>query len=126
MHIEKRIKPAVTKKEPVNGARHKSDVAEADKYRNCIKKCNERISRNHRDEPAYVERGDVQLYLDNPKEALSDYRRAVEINPNSIKAYYGLATVHTMMGLHKTALCELMKAMELEQQLAEKIPTPEP
>ena len=122
MIIEKHIKPAAIKKDPVKGARDKSDLVDSDNYRNCIKSCNEKISRNHRDELAYIERGGAQLYLDNAKEALNDYRRAIEINPNSIKAYYGMAAVHIMMGLHKNALCELIKAMELEQQLEEKTP----
>jgi tetratricopeptide (TPR) repeat protein len=122
MIIEKHIKPAAIKKGPAKGARDKSGIVESDKYRSCIKSCNEKISRNHRDELAYIERGNAQLYLDNFKEALNDYQRAIEINPNSIKAYYGMTAVHTTLGLHKTAMYELMKAMELEQQLAEKTP----
>ena len=117
MNIPKHIKPAVIKKVPIHEAQKSSDFVEPDKYGNCIKRCNEKIRRNPRDEAAYIERGDAQIYLVNPKEALSDYRRAIMINPNLIKAYYGMAAAHIMMGQHKTAMCELIKAMELEEQL---------
>ena len=117
MSAEKRIKPAVIKKGPASGAKERSDLVESEKYANCIKSCNQKISSNPRDELAYIERGDAQIYLDKPKEALNDYKRAIEINPKSIKAYYGMATVHTILGLHKHAMLELTKAMELEQQL---------
>jgi tetratricopeptide (TPR) repeat protein len=119
MNIMKHIKPAVIKKGPTREAPKSTDFIEPDKdrYGNCIKRCNEKISRNPRDEAAYIERGDAQLYLANPKEALSDYKRAIMINPALIKAYYGMATAHILMGLHKTALCEIIKAMELEEQL---------
>lgn len=117
MNIEKRIKPAASKKSPVNVAKNKSGLVEPDKHENCIRRCNEKIASNPRDELSYTERGDAQLSLANPKEALNDYRRATEINPNSIKAYYGMAAAHTMLGSHKNALLVLTKAMELEQQL---------
>ena len=91
MNIMKHIKPVVIKKGPIHEVQKSSDFVEPDKdeYGNCIKRCNEKIRRNPRDEAAYIERGDAQVYLVNPKEALSDYRRAIMINPNLIKAYYG-------------------------------------
>jgi tetratricopeptide (TPR) repeat protein len=119
MNIMKHIKPVVIKKGPIREAQKSSDFVEPDKdeYGNCIKRCDEKIRRNPRDEAAYIERGDAQICLINPKDALSDYKRAIMINPNSIKAYYGMATAHIMMGQHKTAMCELIKVMELEEQL---------
>jgi tetratricopeptide (TPR) repeat protein len=116
MSLVRHIKPAAINKGPTHEAQKSSDFVGTDKYGDCIKRCNEKIRRNPRDETAYIERGDAQLYLVNPNEALSDYRRAIMINPNFIKAYYGMATAHIMMGLHKTAMCELIKAMELEEQ----------
>jgi tetratricopeptide (TPR) repeat protein len=71
---------------------------------------------NPRDGYAYMERGDVHIHLGNPKEALNNYRRAIEINHRFIKAYYGMATAHIMLGSTKHALAEITRAIELEQQ----------
>jgi tetratricopeptide (TPR) repeat protein len=119
MNIMKHIKPVVVKKGPIHEAQKSSDFVESDKteYGNCIKKCSEKIRRNPRDEFAFIERGDAQVYLANPIEALTDYKRAIMINPNLIKAYYGMAAAHIMMGQHRTAMRELIKVMELEEQL---------
>jgi tetratricopeptide (TPR) repeat protein len=76
----------------------------------------EKVIFNPRDELAYQERGDAQIRLGNPKEALSNYRRAIQINPKFIKAYYGMATAHAILGLYSHAMAEIVKAMELEKQ----------
>lgn len=122
MNIRKSIKPAVIKKGPLHEVKKSSDFVKSDKdkYRACLKRCNEKIRRNPRDEFAFLERGDAQIYLVNPIEALMDYKRAILINPNSMKGYYGMATAHIMIGLYKNAVCEIIKAMELEEQLIEK------
>jgi tetratricopeptide (TPR) repeat protein len=120
MNMVKHIKPVEVKKGKVSKANDKSDTADnnKDKYLRCLQKCDERISRNPKDEHAFIESGDAQIYLSNPESALNNYRRAITINPNSIKGYYGMATAHFMLGLNKNAVVEIIKAMELEQLLS--------
>ena len=87
-----------------------------EKYKQIIISCDEKIRCNPRDELSYLERGDAQIRLGNTQEALSDYKRATQINSKSIKAYYGMATAHAILEKYSHATAEIVKAMEIEEQ----------
>ncbi len=108
--VEEHEKDDLTKTSPSGGS---------DRYRKVIEKCNERISFDPNNEFAYLERGDAYIHLDNPKEALHDYKKVIEINPQFIKAYYGMATALVKLGLNRQAMTWVLKSMELEDQMIE-------
>jgi tetratricopeptide (TPR) repeat protein len=87
-----------------------------EKYKQIIISCDEKIRCNPRDELSHIERGDAQICLGNPQDALSNYKQAIQINPKSIKAYYGIATAHVILEKYSHATAEILKAMEIEEQ----------
>ena len=114
-YIEQYIKPGVIKRIPVTESDGRSnDSILSERYLKAIDRCNEKISLNPRDEYAYLERGDLYIQLGKPKDALNNYKRAIEINHRCIKAYYGMASAHVMMGTTRHAIAEISKAMELQ------------
>ena len=97
-----------------------SDHPGAEKYKNIIARCTERISLNPDDKFAYLERGDAHIRLGNPREALANYKRALDLNQSLAKAYYGMAAAHIMLGAKRLAMVEIEKAIELGHRDSEK------
>ncbi len=113
-YIEQHIKQRGISRIPKTEAEKKhTESMDADRYKKALDKCNQRINSNPRDEQAYLERGDVYIYLSNPKEALRNYKRAIELNQRFIKAYYGMATAYALLGSNNNAIAAIAKALEL-------------
>jgi len=97
------------------------DSRNPNRFRKVVDECSEKISLNPKDEFAYLARGDAYIHLDDPEEALKNYKRAIEINKRFIQAYYGMATAHAILGKNKHALVEIAKAIELEDQQSDVV-----
>ena len=54
--------------------------------------CNTALKRNPKSELAYIAKGYFHMSYSNPQEADFNYKKAIEINPNSDIAYYYLAS----------------------------------
>ena len=63
---------------------------------------------------AYRLRADAQLALDNHEDALSDYRRAVELDPGFIDAHLGIARVQTLQEEYEQALQAYDQVLQLD------------
>ncbi len=68
-----------------------------------IKELDVRISGNPRDEEAYVERGQIHWALGHRREALSDYLKAIDINPES-RARHLLEHVQAILSFYNKDL----------------------
>lgn len=114
---EQRRTPDLIRRASIKESKNKdSNLTGTEKYKNIIARCTERISLNPDDKFAYLERGDAHIHLGNPQEALSNYRRALELNQSLSKAYYGMAAAHIMLGAKRLAMVEIEKAIELGHQ----------
>jgi len=109
--------PGAIKSAPINRSDAKpNDFRAPNRLKIIIDECNAKIRSNQRDELAYLEKGDAYIHLGDPEEALRNYKRAIEINKQCIKAYYGMASAHAILGENKNALVEIVKAIELEDK----------
>ena len=64
----------------------------------------------------YVKRGTLNTNLGKYKEAVEDYNKAVELNPNDAMLFYNRGTVKIELGDLEGAKEDFEKAMELSHQ----------
>lgn len=70
------------------------------------------------DEYQYIKQGENYWGMGKLNEAISEFEKALKVNPNSTQAYHGLGRVHFKQGLNDQALKELEKAISLEPEQA--------
>jgi tetratricopeptide (TPR) repeat protein len=79
----------------------------------------QRGSRSPFVERAWHNRGFAFLQTGKQAEALRDFNRALDLNPNDADAYLGRAVVSSRMGKHAAALTDLDRAIETDARYAE-------
>lgn len=72
-----------------------------------ILKLSELIEFSPKDPQLYLQRADLYLAHQFPEAALSDYQRALQIEPDLVSAKLGLGTIQMQMGDFKPALASL-------------------
>ncbi|MGZ3592372.1 MAG: tetratricopeptide repeat protein [Syntrophales bacterium] len=67
---------------------------------------------------SYLKRGNAYIRLGNYKQAISDYDRAIEINPNYVKAYINRGNTYINLGNYKQAISDYDRAIEINPNYA--------
>jgi len=65
---------------------------------------------------AYSNRGIVYFDLKNYTQAINDFNKAIELNPQYVKAYYNRGVAYNSLGMYEQALNDLNIAIELNPQ----------
>lgn len=73
---------------------------------------NQAIEKFERHALAYERRGYVNFMLNNPEDALYDFSKSIDINPNNPEAYVGRALVQLSKGAYSTALHDVEMALK--------------
>jgi len=68
---------------------------------------------------AYNNRGNVYQYLEQYDKAISDYNKAIELNPNYAKAYNNRGVAYDDLKQYDKAISDYTKALELNPNYAE-------
>ena len=74
------------------------------------------LSADSEDRLAWLARGSVYLKMDNTENAIRDFSRAIELNPNHPKAYHLRGLARKMAGENDQALADLGKAIEIDSE----------
>lgn len=72
-----------------------------------VKALNRAIEKFERHALAYERRGYVNLRLGNPKDAMYDFTKSIDINPNNPEPYWGRANIHLQNNDLKSAIADL-------------------
>lgn len=80
-----------------------------------ILKVSEIYAQNNSEAQSHVERGDSLLSEENFQGALTEYNRAIEIDPEYTEAYIARAIVHLQADDSSAAIADLEKASSLFQ-----------
>jgi tetratricopeptide (TPR) repeat protein len=62
---------------------------------------------------AYIERGNVYRTLGQPDKALADWKRAIELDPNSATAYAARGTHYRIVGNNAAAMSDLNRSIQI-------------
>lgn len=73
---------------------------------------NQAIEKFERHALAYERRGYVNFMLNNAEDALYDFTKSIDINPNNPEAFVGRALVHMMHSAFASALADLEMALK--------------
>ena len=68
---------------------------------------------------AYIERGEFLYDLGVPKAGIKDFRKAAELDPNSVQPYVRLAWCHGLQRKNEELLEQLKKALELDSRIGQ-------
>ena len=68
---------------------------------------------------SYLKRGNAYVILGNYKQAIGDYDRAIEINPNYVKAYINRGNAWVSLGNNKQAIGDYNRAIEINPNYVE-------
>ena len=86
---------------------------------------NKRVEKTMRKEPKsaedYKDRGDVALTQGNTKQAIAEYARAIEINPNDGESYNNRAIMHFDTKEYDKAWADVRKAQALGYDVSPKL-----
>jgi tetratricopeptide (TPR) repeat protein len=111
--------PIVTKPSNAEGYYRQGDKnVEAGNYRQAIVDFSRAISLslNARSAPAYIDRGRSKYELKDDRGAISDYRKALSIDPQYASAYFNLGLVKAKSQDLKGAILDMQQAAKLYQQ----------
>lgn len=72
------------------------------------------------DAEAYLERGNAFFAMGQYNEAISDYIKAIEMNPSYFEAYYNRGQVYGKKGEFKLAICDFNKAIEINPEIEDE------
>ncbi|RKU16182.1 hypothetical protein C6500_18620 [Candidatus Poribacteria bacterium] len=66
---------------------------------------------------AYRNRGAIKIALGNPQDAISDFDKAIEINPEYADAYHERGQAKEALGQKEAAKADFEKAKELDPNI---------
>ena len=72
----------------------------------------------NKDAKYYFEQGDAKYDLEDYRGAISDYNKAIELNPKYADAYFNRGTAKGNLEDHRGAISDYNKAIELNPQSA--------
>ena len=67
----------------------------------------------------YLEQGNANLEADNPDQAITDYSRALEINPRLAEAYNNRGNAYDRKGQYDQALADYNSALKIDPRYTE-------
>ena len=84
--------------------------------------CSAMIQRDSNDVVAYHNRGDAYSLKGDIDRAISDYTKAIELNPNYAPAYNSRGRAYTRKGDYIRAVDDVTKAGDLTRKVRQKAP----
>ncbi len=83
-------------------------------WQNSITLLEHALNATHNNYIAYYNRGLAYEHLGNHRQAIEDYDKSIEINPNfHVRAYYNRGLAYTMLGNYPQAIEDYNKAIEI-------------
>lgn len=87
-------------------------ISEKGKEEEAIESLNRAIAKFERHSLAYERRGHINYLLNNFEDAVYDFSKCIDINPNNAEAHLGRAMVHIVKEDYKAAIADLEKAVK--------------
>jgi tetratricopeptide (TPR) repeat protein len=85
-------------------------------FDNCVQLLSALIDEVHDNKLVLISRGSAYLKLDNPRKALSDFDKAIAVDPNYARAYHLRGLAQEKLGKHEAALADFDRSIELDPE----------